>query len=164
MPNANIDNISPENSKDDLEEKSIRISDDPQILQYLVKQHERVINTVDTHNLKTTQSIAINAVILSFIFDKLKYANSPVFFGFGIVLIILALILGVLNIRSREIWDSPTRKFYERGKTSRELSEYLLEDIEDNKMILRKKNRIFDYMVLSTISGLLILVISYYVK
>lgn len=138
-------------------------NDEAKIFDYLSSQHERLLRHVDALDGKIAQVVALNGIVLSFIFDKLHSASSEFLFEIGLILILLSIGFGVIAFIGRSFQDGPTPKSYKSDGTINDLKELLIQDMEHNHPVLASKGRWFNIMLILNISGLTFVIIGYYV-
>lgn len=132
------------------------------VFEYIVCQHERVLRHVDALDMKIAQVVALNGVVLSFIFDKLPGANSEFLFGIGLILILLSIGFGVVAFVGRNFSDSPDPSSYGDTDTVVELRDLLIDDMKQNLEVQQTKVKWFNAMLIFNILGLTFVVLGYY--
>ena len=105
----------------------------PIIFDYLKEQHQRVLSHLDSMDLKIAQVLALNGLLLSFVFDKLSAAQNPFLFLTGLFCITISLGVGVLIYTGMEVLDSPDKRFYVESNDPRTLKKALIKDIFGSK-------------------------------
>lgn len=148
---------------------SITAADEAKILfEHLSDRHKLFFSHVDALDAKFAQVIALNGVILSFIFDKGADAASKALFGIGLFIILASVFIGLFGYISREFYTGASTKFFikcdqfARGEGIKELKDQLILDIERNVKSHNTKAFIFDLMLILSVIGLLVLVVGYY--
>lgn len=136
--------------------------DTERVFEYIVCQHERVLRHVDALDMKIAQVVALNGVVLSFIFDKLHGANSEFLFEIGLILILLSIGFGVAAFVGRNFSDSPDPSSYGDKDTVEELRDLLIEDMKQNLKVQQTKANWFNVMLVLNILGLTFVVFGYY--
>lgn len=117
-------------------------NDEKIIFDYLKEQHQRVLSHLDSMDLKIAQILALDGIILSFVFDKLSSAQNQMLFLTGLFCIILALSIGVRIYFGMEVCDSPERRFYRDSNDPNILKKALIKDIfGEEKPIEEQKTR-----------------------
>jgi hypothetical protein len=99
------------------------------IFDYLKEQHQRVLSHLDSMDLKIAQILALDGIILSFVFDKLNAAQNHTIFLTGLFCIIIALAIGVRVYFGMEVCDSPQKRFYDESNDPSVLKKALIKDI-----------------------------------
>lgn len=99
------------------------------IFDYLKEQHQRVLSHLDSMDLKIAQILALDGIILSFVFDKLSAAQNQTIFLTGLFCIIIALGIGVRVYFGMEVCDSPEKRFYDESNDPLVLKKALIKDI-----------------------------------
>jgi hypothetical protein len=103
--------------------------DEEIIFNYLKDQHQRVLSDLDSMDLKIAQILALDGIILSFVFDKLSVAHCQPIFLTGLFCIIIALGIGVRIYFGMEVCDSPDKRFYDESNDPLVLKKALIKDI-----------------------------------
>lgn len=157
------------NSDDKIDDSSIT-EEDKLIMQHLFERHRVSLNSGDAIDLKLAQMIALNGLILSFILIKSSDVKNISVFVFGISLLVVSIIIGVIGYRSTEWCAGANTIFFKEcgNKFSskeglRKLKEMLSDDIQENKETLNRKSEFFNIMLYFNILGLVIVIIGYYV-
>jgi hypothetical protein len=139
------------------------------IIEHLFERHRTSLTSCDSMDLKLAQLIGLNGLILSFILIKSPDVKNLFIYLIGIYLLISAIILGILGIRSRDWCAGANIDFFKdwKNKFSSEegldkLKGMLSDDIEENKNILTEKAGFCNYMLYFNIVGLIIVIIGYY--
>jgi hypothetical protein len=144
--------------------------EDKIIIEHLFDRHRVSITSGDSIDLKLAQMIALNGIILSFILIKSPEIKNLIVFIFGIGILICAIIIGIIGYRSTEWCVGANEIFFKEWNTKfsskegvKKLVDMLSNDIHDNKKNLYRKAKIFDCMLYFNITGLILVVIGYYV-
>lgn len=147
----------------------ISATDEAKILfEHLSDRHRLFFSHVDALDAKFAQVIALNGVILSFVFDKGANAASKALFGIGLFIILTSVFIGLFGYLSREFYTGASTKFFTvcdtfaEGDGVKELKDQLILDIERNVKSHNTKAYIFDIMLILSVVGLLVLVVGYY--
>jgi len=115
-------------------------NNDEIVFNYLKEQHQRVLSHLDSMDLKIAQILALDGIILSFVFDKLSAAQNQMIFLTGLFCIIVALGIGIRIYFGMEVCDSPDKRFYLESNDPLVLKKALIQDIFGNeKAIDRQK-------------------------
>ncbi|WP_319581003.1 hypothetical protein [uncultured Methanospirillum sp.] len=139
------------------------------VIQHLFDRHNNQLSFVDALDTKYSQIIAINVVILSFIFDKMKDAHLQGLFVMGIFIIFSSILIGILGYACRDLYVGASKLFFMNYSTIspkkglNELLEQLIRDIDRNKKIQNIRANIFNITLIINIIGLLIVILGYYV-
>lgn len=133
------------------------------IFDNLAAQHARILSHVDALDQKIAQAIALNGVILSFVFDKLPNANSTFLFSAGLVLILVSLVHGILAYSGKVFMDSPSPDFYKDKKGLEKLKEQLVKDNIHNIEVQKTKGNMFNLVLVFSVIGIILIVGGYYV-
>jgi hypothetical protein len=136
---------------------------DELLTEYLIKQHDRQLSNVDSLDAKIAQGIALNGLILSFIFDKSSVLREPILFNTGLVVIMISILLGVVAYQAKQFHDSPNTEFYRDDQSAAHLKIFLINDIDYNQSINKTKAFCFNLMLYFNILGLGTVIVGYYV-
>lgn len=137
--------------------------EDELIFDNLCAQHARILSHADALDQKIAQSIGLNGLILSFVFDKLPSANSYFLFSAGLVLILISLALSVLAYSGKKFMDSPNSNFYTDKAGFEKLKKQLIKDNDHNIEIQKTKGVMFNLFLIFSVAGLILIVGGYYV-
>ncbi len=132
------------------------------IFDNLSVQHARILLHIDALDQKIAQAIALNGVILSFVFDKLPNANSYFLFSAGLILILVSIVLGFLAYSGKVFMDSPNSNFYKDNKGIEKLKDQLLKDNDHNISIQKTKGKLFNLVLFFGVVGLILIIGGYY--
>lgn len=107
-------------------------NNDEIVFNYLKEQHQRVLSHLDSMDLKIAQILALDGIILSFVFDKVNAAQNQMIYLTGLFCIIVALGIGIRIYFGMEVCDSPDKRFYLESNDPLVLKKALIKDIFGN--------------------------------
>lgn len=146
-----------------------RVSDEDKIIfNHLFDRHKNLLSYVDVLDTKVAQVIALNGVILSFVFFRAGEATSKNVYIYGLFLILTSIVIGILGYAPRSFYVGASTKFFEDsesfrdGEAMKKLKHQLLLDINRNEKAQKFKANILSYMLVFLIIGLFTLVVGYY--
>ena len=137
---------------------------------HLTEKHSRLLLHVDSLDLKLSQSIALNGVILSFVFFRMNEAHSTWIFALGISLILISTVIGVYAFLGKKYLDGLSEEFFEDKekekftdfKIYQTIESRLIKDLIYNREVQRKKAKLFNFMIIICAGGLISLIVGYY--
>jgi hypothetical protein len=130
--------------RDDRSNKNENHNNEEIIFNYLKDQHQRVLSHLDSMDLKIAQILALDGIILSFVFDKLSAAHCQTIFLTGLFCIIIALGIGVRIYFGMEVCDSPEKRFYDESNDPLVLKKALIKDIFGTESVESKNCTIIE--------------------
>lgn len=175
--NLKVENLPASESPEDPHEKNKTTSvifgreltdEDKIIFEHLSKRHEDLLSFADALDSKLAQIIALNGLILSFVFYRGNEAAMPPVFIFGLGVIVISIIIGVYGYHSTKFSAGLSGNFFreykgfDSGKGLSILYDRLVKGIEKNTKTQSIKARFFNYMLILNIIGLTILLVGYY--
>ena len=125
-----------------------------------------MLGAIDALDQKLAQTISINGLILSFIFDKGTAASSVFLFYTGLILIILGMFFCAYAFRAQKFKDSPNPNLYldkAEKEICKELRKLWVKAIEHNINAQGKKANYLNVGLVFTITGLTAIIVGYYV-
>jgi hypothetical protein len=128
----------------------------------------RVFSDIDALDTKFAQIIALDGLIISFVFLKTSPPHFINLFILGLVIILSSMTIGILSFSPKEFSSGPHHSFYKKydiyptGEGIKVLRDKLVDGYLKNLDIHNQKSELFKYMLITLLIGLIFLLLGYF--
>jgi hypothetical protein len=138
------------------------------VIGHLIDTFNHLFSDIDALDTKIAQIIALNGLIVSFVFMKTEVPHLTNVFLLGIIIIITSMTIGIWSFLPKPFYVGPNFSFYYKydnmseGEGIKKLKNKLIELYPENNRTHEEKAKFFRYMLILLLIGLIVLIFSYF--